>query len=63
MPLDSSEQYGKYRRPVELIAAASRAGTCIWSLKGKAHDLQVRPNVDHAVSFACAGNDQQSSAS
>ncbi|KAL0044832.1 hypothetical protein WJX82_010788 [Trebouxia sp. C0006] len=28
-------------RPVELIATASAAGTRIWSLKGRANDLQV----------------------
>lgn len=28
-------------RPVELIATASTGGTHIWSLKGKANDLQV----------------------
>lgn len=29
-------------RPVELIAVASHAGSCVWSLKGKVHDLQVQ---------------------
>jgi len=35
-------------RPVELIATASTAGTRIWSLKGKANDLQVR-----VMAFTC----------
>ena len=36
-------------RPVELIAAASSAGVHIWSLKGRAHELQVSYIVDFST--------------
>ncbi|KAL0024840.1 hypothetical protein WJX79_004379 [Trebouxia sp. C0005] len=41
-------------RPVELIATASTAGTCVWSLKGKVNNLQVHQ-------MPCLSSDGQTS--